>query len=207
MTHPPVAGFDELFGESRVMVILRGHTPDETVALAHLAWDAGVDLLEVTIGEPGQVAALAATVAAGRQRGKRVGAGTVVSASHVDQASATGAEFTVAPGFDARVLAASTAAGLPHLPGVGTATEVHLALSHGCTWLKAFPANALGPAWFRAIRGPFPHVNLVATGGITVESATDFLDAGARVTGLGAALSTPDAVRGLGELAALRFGS
>lgn len=192
--------FTELFGDDRVMVILRGLPPADTVELAATAWDAGVGLLEVPIGEPGQEKALAAAVAAGAERGKRVGAGTVVSRAHVDAAAAAGAAYTVAPGLDPDVAAASVAAGMPHLPGVATASEIQRALSVGCDWVKAFPAAALGTAWFNAMRGPFPHLRLVATGGVSLATAPDFLAAGATVVALGSALSDPEAVAGLSRL-------
>jgi 2-dehydro-3-deoxyphosphogluconate aldolase/(4S)-4-hydroxy-2-oxoglutarate aldolase len=195
-------GFDELFAGHRVMVILRGLPIAQTVELAGLAWDHGVELLEVPIGEPHQVAALAATVNAGNARGKPVGAGTVVSQAHVTAAAEAGAHYTVAPGFDATVLAASLAAGMPHLPGVATASEVQHAVRAGCRWLKAFPATSLGPHWFGAIRGPFPSVNLVATGGVNVDSAPDFLAAGAQVVALGSALSDADQLDRLSTLLA-----
>jgi len=89
------------------------------------------------------------------------------------------------------VLAASLAAGLPHLPGVATPSEVQHARAAGCRWLKAFPAKALGTAWLRAIRGPFPDVAFVATGGLDVDDVADYLTAGARIVALGAALADP----------------
>lgn len=192
--------FDELVGEHRVMTILRGRPAGETVALAHLAWDAGVELLEVPIGEPEQVPSLAAAVAAGAERGKRVGAGTVITTDQVRAAAGAGACYTVAPGLDPAVLAASLAAGMPHLPGVATATEVHRARGAGCRWVKAFPAAALGIGWFQAIQGPFPDLHYVATGGLTVQTAPAFLSAGARVVALGAALTDPAQRERLGEL-------
>ncbi|ADD43541.1 bifunctional 4-hydroxy-2-oxoglutarate aldolase/2-dehydro-3-deoxy-phosphogluconate aldolase [Stackebrandtia nassauensis] len=194
--------FEELFGDDRVMVILRGLPPEDTVALAHTAWDAGVNLLEVPIGEPGQEKSLAAAVAAGAERGLDVGAGTVVSRAHVDAAAAAGAAYTVAPGLDPDVAAASFDAGMPHLPGVATASEIQRALAAGCDWVKAFPAAALGTSWFRAMHGPFPHLNIVATGGVSVASAPDFLAAGASVAALGSALADPQAVAGLARLVA-----
>jgi 2-dehydro-3-deoxyphosphogluconate aldolase / (4S)-4-hydroxy-2-oxoglutarate aldolase len=195
-----MTGFEEIVGPHRVMSILRGFTPDEAVAVAGRAWDAGVEVLEVTIGAPEAVPALAAVVAAGTERGKVVGAGTVISPEQVRAAAQAGACYTVAPGLDLEVLAASLAAGLPHLPGVGSATEVQHAHRAGCRWVKAFPATALGTAWFRAIRGPFPDINYVATGGITLDFAPDLLEAGARVVGLGASLADPEQRERLAEL-------
>jgi Entner-Doudoroff aldolase len=194
--------FDEIFAGQRVMAILRGLPPDETVAVAGKLWDAGVTVLEVPIGKPEAVPALRAAIAAAKERGLRVGAGTVITPEQVRVAAEAGAQYTVAPGFDPLVLAASLAAGLPHLPGVGTATEVQRAYLAGCRWLKAFPAAALGPAWISGLRGPFPDVHFVATGGLTIAGAPDFLAAGARVVALGAALADPDQRADIGKLLA-----
>ncbi len=182
---------DELFGDQRLMVILRGRPPAETAALANRAWDVGVHHVEVPIGQPEQVAALAAAVEAAADRGRVVGAGTVVTLEQVRAAARAGARYSVAPGFDPSIHAASLSAGLPHLPGVGTATEVQRARSAGCGWVKAFPAESLGVGWFSALRGPFPEVSYVATGGVTVTTAPRFLAAGARMVALGSALSDP----------------
>jgi Entner-Doudoroff aldolase len=192
--------FEELFGEHRVLTILRGQPAPETVALANLAWDAGIELLEIPIGDPERLPSLAAAVAAGAERGKLVGAGTVITLEQVRAAARAGARYTVAPGLDPAVLAASLAVGMPHLPGVATATEVQRARGAGCRWVKAFPAAALGTAWFQAIRGPFPDLHYVATGGLTVATAPAFLDAGARVVALGSALTDPDQRERLQEL-------
>lgn len=195
-----MARFDDLFAGQRVMAILRGLPPEETVRLAGRVWDRGVAALEVPIGRPEQVPALAAAVRAGAERGLPVGAGTVISVEQVRVAAQAGARYTVAPGLDHDVLAASLAAGMPHLPGVGTATEVQRAQAAGCTWVKVFPAGALGPAWISGMRGPFPDLSYVATGGITPRTARDFLSAGARVVALGAALTESDQVELLTDL-------
>jgi 2-dehydro-3-deoxyphosphogluconate aldolase/(4S)-4-hydroxy-2-oxoglutarate aldolase len=192
--------FEQLFGPQKLMAILRGLPPDETVALATRLWDAGVTVLEVPIGTPEAMQSLRDTVAAGRERGLLVGAGTVITPAQVAVVADSGAAYTVAPGFDVTVLAASLAAGLPHLPGVGTATEVQHARAAGCRWQKAFPARALGASWIAAMRGPFPDVRFVATGGLTTANARDFLDAGARVVALGRALADPDQRAAIGDL-------
>ena len=154
------------------------------------------------IEAPCDVAAVGETMAtaqAGRNRGHPVGAGTMLAPGQAEQARAAGAAFTVAPGFSPDVLAASTAAGLPHLPGAATATEVQRALPAGCHWLKAFPVSVLGPAWFREMRGPFPDVSFVATGGITGAMAGELLTAGVSAVGVGSAATSPG---GLAELLA-----
>jgi 2-dehydro-3-deoxyphosphogluconate aldolase/(4S)-4-hydroxy-2-oxoglutarate aldolase len=196
--------FETIF-TSPIMAILRGFSPDETTRLAWIAWDAGIEAVEVPIGRPEHVAALRAAVGAGKAVGKQVGAGTVISVDQVHAAVRAGATYTVAPGFDPGVLQASTAAGLPHLPGVATATELQRAAAAGCSWVKAFPAMSLGPSWFRDIRGPFPDVKFVATGGITAQTAEEFLDAGASVAAVGSALSDPAQLPALAKIVIDRF--
>jgi Entner-Doudoroff aldolase len=193
--------FDDTFEGHRVMGILRGLPPDRAVSLAHRIWDAGVDLVEVPIQPPDGLAALRAVVSAARERGKGVGAGTVLTPEQAHAAAAAGARYTVAPGLDLTVLAASLAAGLPHLPGVATATEVQHARAAGCRWQKAFPAATLGVDWIRAMRGPFPDVAFVATGGLSVVDVVPFIAAGARVVALGSALADPAQVAVLAEVA------
>lgn len=181
--------FTDLFAGQQVMAILRGMSERATVELANRAWDLGIGLVEVPIQSPDAVPALRAAVAAARRRGRVVGAGTVTTPARVAAAVEAGAAFTVAPGFDGEVLAASLAAGLPHLPGVATPGEIQQALRHGVTWLKAFPAAQLGVGWFAAMRGPFPEANLVATGGVSAHDAADYLTAGARAVAVGSALA------------------
>ncbi len=196
--------FDELLAGETVVVILRGQPPERTLELAEAVWDAGAGIIEVPIQDPVALTALEVTAAAGRARGRVVGAGTVLTPGQVQRARAAGAAFTVAPGFSADGLAASIGAGLPHLPGVATATEVQQAVAAGCQWLKAFPASALGPGWFREMRGPFPGVRFVATGGITAQTVGEFLAAGARAVGVGSAATRPG---GLAELLAAMAGA
>jgi 2-dehydro-3-deoxyphosphogluconate aldolase/(4S)-4-hydroxy-2-oxoglutarate aldolase len=145
---------------------------------------------------------LAAVARAAAERGQVCGAGTVTTLDRVRAAREAGASFTVAPGLDLEVLAACTGAGLPHLPGVATAREVQAAMKVGCDWVKVFPAGSLGPDWLRDMRGPFPTLRVVATGGISAADCTAYLDAGANAVGVGSSVTTPGALDQL--LATLR---
>lgn len=183
------AWFDEAFRAAPLMAILRGMGTARSLELARTAWDLGIDAVEIPIQSPADEEALAAVVAAGRERGRSVGAGTVIDEATVQAAARAGAAFTVSPGFDLDVVRASEAAGMPSLPGVATASEVQLAQKAGLTWLKAFPASVLGTDWFAAMRGPFPGMRFVATGGMHARNAPDFLAAGAQVVAVGSALA------------------
>lgn len=198
MTNQP--DFGTLASNGRTMAILRGFSPSRTVELAVEAWGRGIDLVEVPVQDTESECALRAAVTAGATRGKLCGAGTVDSVEKVIIANDAGAAFTVAPGLDEDVAMASLKKRLPHLPGVATASEIQRALRLGLGWVKVFPASALGTAWFSAIRGPFPQVRLVATGGVTTRNAQEFWDAGADIIALGSALEDADE---LARLAAL----
>ncbi|MCP3011704.1 bifunctional 4-hydroxy-2-oxoglutarate aldolase/2-dehydro-3-deoxy-phosphogluconate aldolase [Nocardiopsis dassonvillei] len=193
-------GLDGLFGGHRVLAILRGMPVDTTVELAERAWDLGVTAVEVPARDALGLEALRATVRAGAERGHPVGAGTVITPEQVRDVAGAGAAFTVAPGFDPEVMAASEAAGMPHLPGVATPSDIQGVLRAGGRWVKAFPATSLGTAWFRAVRGPFPELRIVATGGMDARNAREYLDAGARMVAVGSALADPEQIPLLAEL-------
>lgn len=194
------SGLDALFEGRRVMAILRGLPVRDTVDLATRAWDLGITAVEVPARGEGAMDALSAAVAAGARRGHAVGAGTVVTTDQVRAVAEAGAAFTVAPGFDAEVMAASEEAGMPHLPGVATPTDVQAVLGAGGRWVKAFPAAVLGPDWITAVRAPFPDVHIVATGSVDARNAGAFLDAGARMVAVGSALADPEQIPLLAEL-------
>jgi Entner-Doudoroff aldolase len=115
-----------------------------------------------------------------------------------------GAAFTVAPGFDDRVARACQEAGLAHLPGVATPTEIQQAMAGGFSWLKLFPAAELGASWVKAVLAPFPQLRIVATGGMSSANAQAFLAAGARAIAIGGSIRNPGEIEALARLARSR---
>ncbi len=146
----------------------------DAVPLAQALVDGGVRVLEVTLRTKVALAAIEAIARAVPQA--LVGAGTIRSAADARAAKDAGSVFGVSPGYTAAVGAACVEAGLPLLPGVATASEVMAAQADGITFLKFFPATAAGGiAMLKALAGPFPDVSFCPTGGITPESAPNFL--------------------------------
>lgn len=191
--------FDDLFPTVKVLGIFRGMPAEETVKLCHAAWDAGVTAVEIPVQNEDAFASLAAAVDAGRSRNRVVGAGTVRHLDQLHRAIDLGAQFTVAPGLDLRIVAASDELGVPHLPGVATSTDIHNALDAGVTWVKAIPAAELGSSWIRAQLAPFPEARFVATGGIGAHNAQDFIAAGCRAVAIGSAFGDPSQLHALRE--------
>jgi 2-dehydro-3-deoxyphosphogluconate aldolase/(4S)-4-hydroxy-2-oxoglutarate aldolase len=146
---------------------------EDAVPLAQALVAGGVKVLEVTLRTP---VALDAIRAMAQVPGAIVGAGTLRSAADARAAKAAGAVFGVSPGYTAEVGAACREVGLPLLPGVATASEVMAAQADGLNFLKFFPATAAGGIpLLKALAGPFPDVVFCPTGGISLQTAPDFL--------------------------------
>lgn len=206
MTDEQETWFDTAFAGAPLMAILRGMGMERSAQLSETAWDLGIDSVEVPLQTDEDERALREVVALAEARGKSVGAGTILTPAQVTLAADAGAAYLVSPGLDPVVVRAAQAAGIPILPGVATPSEVQLAVSLGLTWLKAFPATWLGSGWFRHIRGPFPQVRFVATGGLDASNVEEFLDAGVRVAAVGSALEDSTQLERLAEVLRARSG-
>ena len=164
----------ELASHGPVIPVIVIRRLQDAVPLAQALVDGGVRVLEVTLRTPVALAAIAAIARAVPQA--IVGAGTVRSAADARAAKDAGCAFAVSPGYTAELGAACRAAGLPLLPGVATASEVMAAQADGLQFLKFFPATAAGGIpMLKALAGPFPDVVFCPTGGITAETAAQFL--------------------------------
>jgi 2-dehydro-3-deoxyphosphogluconate aldolase/(4S)-4-hydroxy-2-oxoglutarate aldolase len=169
------------------MAILRSADASGLPAVARALVAGGVTCLEVTLTTAGALDAIA------RIRDElgpevSVGAGTVVSLGDVRDALAAGAEFLVAPVVDAEAIRASAEHGTAFYPGALTPTEVLTAWRAGAAAVKLFPASTGGPGHLKQLRAPLPHIPLVAVGGVGIEEARDYLDAGACGVGIGSPL-------------------
>jgi Entner-Doudoroff aldolase len=202
-SQPADTFFAEHLRRSPVLVVLRGETAGRAADLSESCWDAGVELVEVSISGDRQGEALTAVTARAQPPGRAAGAGTVYTARELQSVAAAGATFAVAPGLSAEAVAAAGALGLPYLPGVATPSEVQAALALGCTTLKLFPAGELGPGWLRALAGPFPQARFVAVGGITRANAAKFMAAGAIGVGIGSSLDPAELPELLDDLRAI----
>jgi 2-dehydro-3-deoxyphosphogluconate aldolase / (4S)-4-hydroxy-2-oxoglutarate aldolase len=176
----------------RPLLAVLGNLPiARTVALAEAVWDTDLGTVAVTLHSPASRDALGAVARLAAERGEVAVAGGVRTPDLVPIAKQAGAAITLAPGFDQDVMRVSLAAGLPHIPGAVTATEVQRAYRAGCRWLTVFPAAPLGPEWVRDLHQAFPDVSLIAAGGVTPANAAGFRLAGARCLGVDDALLPP----------------
>ncbi|WP_108988374.1 bifunctional 4-hydroxy-2-oxoglutarate aldolase/2-dehydro-3-deoxy-phosphogluconate aldolase [Streptomyces coelicoflavus] len=185
----------------RLVAIVRGDDADAALRTVLTLAEEGVELIEVSLtGKDALLVIERARAALGP--GRPLGAGTVLTADDAVAAHRAGADFAVTPGLGEGVVAAREQ-GMPVLAGVMTPTDVITARTLGATALKIFPAaQAGGPAYVKALRGPFPHEILVPVGGVDEAAARAHLAAGATAVGVGSPL-IGDAADG-GSLDALR---
>ncbi|HUZ24483.1 MAG TPA: bifunctional 4-hydroxy-2-oxoglutarate aldolase/2-dehydro-3-deoxy-phosphogluconate aldolase [Streptosporangiaceae bacterium] len=178
---------EERIREARVIAILRLDSPAGIVDICRTLVGAGLAAVEITMDHPHAIDSIRNVRSA---LGDRVllGAGTVLDESTVAAAASAGAEFCVAPNLDPDVVAACRHSGVLPIPGVFSPTEIASASRLGLRLLKLFPCGGLTPDFLRALRGPFPAVGFVPTGGVDLPSVASWLSAGAAAVGLGSAL-------------------
>ncbi|MET7325826.1 bifunctional 4-hydroxy-2-oxoglutarate aldolase/2-dehydro-3-deoxy-phosphogluconate aldolase [Streptomyces sp. NPDC005549] len=171
----------------RLVAIVRGGDADAALRTVLTLAEEGVELIEVSLtGKDALLVVERARAALGPDR--PLGAGTVLTADDAVAAHRAGADFAVTPGLGEGVTAARER-GMPVLAGVMTPTDIITARTLGATALKIFPAaQAGGPAYVKALRGPFPHEALVPVGGVDEAAARAHLAAGATAVGVGSPL-------------------
>jgi 2-dehydro-3-deoxyphosphogluconate aldolase/(4S)-4-hydroxy-2-oxoglutarate aldolase len=180
----------------RLIVVLRRIEPrEELLKLVDELADAGARVFEVTFDADSAADDLVALRRRLEDRSDGpfvVGAGTLLAAAQLRAACEAGADFGVSPVLDLELMRAAVDDGLPFVPGGMTPTEICAAWSAGATFVKLFPASAVGPQLIREMRGPFPDIAIVPTGGVDADNARDFIAAGAAAVGIGSAIVRAD---------------
>lgn len=178
---------------AKVFAVVRARDVEEAVAIAEALNGGGLQAIELTFTTPGVEDALR-EVRVRLGESLLLGAGTITTAEEARAAVESGADFLVSPHLDTSLLGAMLATGLLSVPGALTPSEVAAAVRTGAGIVKLFPASTVGIGHLEALFGPFPGVQFVATGGILVADAADWIAAGAVAVGLGGEL-LPTALR------------
>jgi 2-dehydro-3-deoxyphosphogluconate aldolase/(4S)-4-hydroxy-2-oxoglutarate aldolase len=187
----------------RLIAVLRRIEPRERLLeLVDELADAGLRAVEITFDSASaadDIRALRRRLDARTDGPFVIGAGTVLTLDQLRAARAAGADFGVAPVLDLKLLRTAIAGGFPFIPAGMTPSELRAAWLADATFVKLFPASAVGPQFIREVRGPLREIEIVPTGGIDASNAQAFLDAGAAAVGIGSALvrATADERRAL----------
>lgn len=170
--------------QRRVMAILRLSEHGAAVDIARALVTGGVHAVEITVQTESAFSALR-RVREALPAEVLVGAGTVLDVDQGRRAVDLGASFLVSPHLDVQLHTRLRNEHILHIPGVATPSEVQSAARIGCDLVKLFPAGPLGKGYLRALRGPFPAMRFMVTGGVDVADARQWLDDGACAIGIG----------------------
>ncbi|SFE21562.1 2-dehydro-3-deoxyphosphogluconate aldolase / (4S)-4-hydroxy-2-oxoglutarate aldolase [Lentibacillus persicus] len=175
--------------EHKLAVVIRGESRSMAEKTAAACVKGGVKTLEVTFTVPGAQGLLESL--SETYDDALIGAGTVLDSETARIAILSGARFIVSPGFNKETAKLCNRYGIPYLPGCMTVNEILQAAEYGISVVKLFPGNAFNPSFIKDIHGPLPHINMMPTGGVSLENAKEWLEAGAVMLGVGGEITKP----------------
>ena len=179
--------------EVGLVPVLRAESEEQALALASAIAAGGVNVLEVTMTVPGAIRVMRRL--AEERPDILIGAGTVLDPETARMCILEGAQFVVSPALKIATIEMCHRYGVPVIPGALTPTEILTAWEAGADVVKVFPASSMGGAkYLKSIKAPLPQIELIPTGGVSLATAAEFLEAGAFALGVGADLVNPKAV-------------
>lgn len=179
--------------DSGVVAVIRMSDTAKLMKVIEAVRKGGVKCLEITFTVPGAVDVIK-EVSKSVGKDFLVGAGTVLDTETARMAILAGAEFIVGPALNLEVIKLCHRYDKVVIPGAFTPTEILAAWDAGADIVKVFPATAVGPGYFKDIKGPLPQIQLMPTGGVSIENAGEFIKAGACAVAVGTALLDKKAI-------------
>src|SRR5437764_6299840 len=178
-----------------IVAVVRSPDSQQLVEVVRALADGGVTVVEITLSVPNALEVIRQVRQALGDR-LLLGAGTVLDAETARAVLLAGAEYIVAPTLNLDVIRLCQRYDKLVMPGAFTPTEILTAWEAGADIVKVFPADVVGPAFFKALRGPLPQIRIMPTGGVDLTTAATFLKAGACCPGVGGQLVEPRAIAG-----------
>ena len=183
----------DIVAKHKIVAIVRLDNLSTAKFITDALIEGGIRAIEFTLTNPDACA----TIAEIRQHvddSVAIGAGSVITAEQVWAVADAGAQFVVSPVWKRAVNTACHEAELPFMPGAFTPSEIQQAWEWGASAVKVFPANHLGPRYFKDVLAPLPHLRLMPTGGVSLDNMRQWLDHGAFALGVGSSLINNEAV-------------
>lgn len=176
-----------------IVAVIRGANKDNIIPIARALSAGGVKALELTVETP-KILSLVEMVADELKDEAIVGVGTVLDPETARASIMAGAKFVFSPVVNIETIKMTKRYGVLSVPGALTPTEILTAYENGADLIKVFPANIVGPSYFKDVHGPLPHIPLMPTGGINVSNVGSYIKAGAVAAGVGSTLVNTKAV-------------
>ncbi|WP_436854466.1 bifunctional 2-keto-4-hydroxyglutarate aldolase/2-keto-3-deoxy-6-phosphogluconate aldolase [Staphylococcus caeli] len=174
--------------DNYLVAVVRGHSQEDALQKSKQIIEGGILNIEVTFTTP-QAEEVIKTLSTQYQENVLVGAGTVMDAITARVAIMNGARYIVSPHFDASIAEMCNLYTIPYLPGCGSVTEITQAMKCGVDVVKLFPGDLLGADFIKNVHGPIPQVEMMPSGGVTIDNMKDWYDKGAFAIGIGSALT------------------
>ena len=175
-----------------IVAVVRASSSEQLLEVSKALLAGGVECIEITMTTPNALKVISDCRAS--LPAAMIGVGSVLNSQVAREAIDAGAQFVVSPIFKTEIIDTAHAADLPVVPGCFTPTEIITATDAGADIIKVFPGGMFGPKFFKAILAPMPHLKLTPTGGVSLETAADWIAAGAVTLGVGSALVTKAAL-------------
>jgi 2-dehydro-3-deoxyphosphogluconate aldolase / (4S)-4-hydroxy-2-oxoglutarate aldolase len=178
-----------------VVPVVRAASAAEARLAAQAVCDGGIPIVEITMTVPGAIDVIR-ELRKSAPASVLIGAGTVLNAEAAHRCLEAGAQFLVSPGLNLPTIEFAARSGILMLAGALTPTEVITAWNAGSDFVKVFPCGQVGGAkYIKALKGPLPQIPLVPTGGVNLNTAAEFIEAGAAALGIGGELVQADALK------------
>jgi 2-dehydro-3-deoxyphosphogluconate aldolase/(4S)-4-hydroxy-2-oxoglutarate aldolase len=179
--------------DSGVVAVIRLKDSNRLLKVIEAVRAGGVKCIEITMTVPGAVEIIR-QLSAAVPADVLIGAGTVVDERTAGQVIDAGAKFVVGPILNLNIVSLCAKRDIAVMPGCFTPTEIYTAWNAGADIIKVFPATSLGPKYFKDLRGPFPDIRLMPTGGVTIDNVGEWIAAGACAVGVGSDLLDKKAI-------------
>lgn len=181
--------------EIGIVPVVRAASPREAMLAVEAVAEGGIPIVEITMTVPGAVSVIS-ELAKTKSSQILIGAGTVLDADTAQKCVDAGAQFLVSPGLDLETVQYAVKEKILIMAGALSPTEIVRAWKSGSDFVKVFPCGQLGGAkYIKALRGPLPQIPLVPTGGVNLNTAAEFIEAGAAALGVGGELVQADALK------------
>jgi 2-dehydro-3-deoxyphosphogluconate aldolase / (4S)-4-hydroxy-2-oxoglutarate aldolase len=181
--------------EIGIVPVVRASSPDEARLAAEAVREGGIPIVEITMTVPGAIEVIR-ELTSSASSAVLVGAGTVLNPETAQRCLDAGAQFLVSPGLNLRTIELAVREGKLIMAGALTPTEVITAWEAGADFVKVFPCGQVGGAkYIKALKGPLPQIPLVPTGGVNLQTAAEFIEAGAAALGVGGELVHLESLR------------
>lgn len=175
----------KIIKSEKIISVIRGENQNIVEQTIDAIVDGGIHLIEITMTVPNATELIKNLIIKYKNTDVIIGAGTVLDKETAEKVINAGANYVVSPILDKNVIKVCNEKNVLVIPGIATPTEAYNAMNRGAEILKLFPSNMYGPNFIKTIKGPFPNIQIIPTGGVNLDNIDKWLEAGAIAVGVG----------------------